>query len=461
MSIIKKTLYTSTFISLLFLGGTLVQAKDMHRLYNASSGEHFYTASLSEKNNLTSLGWKYEGIAWDAPETGDPVYRLYNPNSGEHHYTLSQKERDGLAAIGWKKEGTGWYSDKNKGVPIYRLYNPNARNAGAHHYTKSLAEYNGLKTIGWKQENIGWYGQKSTSTQKPNPGNPGEKPGVVDPTKPIDPETKPKKTYTYTALYLDENDKSIDTSDYYTATEGVPITVKAKQVDGYKLTTQDSYTNENPQGNLRIEFKYKKTVTNSQKQAARNQINSLNLEGLTSSVQKAINDAESQEQLDLIVLDAKKLHQLNAEPSYADTYEKQYQAKFLQLINEHRKAHGKQPLHYDSLLNNAALQRSKEIAQVWGHKRPNNDSFAGAIQDLFPSKNGMQYYNGWGENILEHSYKTDDPNELAQKHFDMWKNSPGHNENMLRDDYTCLGLRFSYNLKPDRIEGVTLFGIEK
>ena len=63
---------------------------DMYRLYNPNSGEHFYTANPAEKNNLVSLGWRYEGIGWTAPKKSNtPVYRLYNPNSGDHHYTVN------------------------------------------------------------------------------------------------------------------------------------------------------------------------------------------------------------------------------------------------------------------------------------------------------------------------------------------------------------------------------------
>ena len=36
----------------------------MHRLYNKYTGEHFYTASGDEKNNLVSKGWNYEGIGF-------------------------------------------------------------------------------------------------------------------------------------------------------------------------------------------------------------------------------------------------------------------------------------------------------------------------------------------------------------------------------------------------------------
>lgn len=130
----------------------------MFRLYNPNSGEHFYTADANEKNNLVSVGWKYEGIGWTAPKTSDkPVYRLYNQNGGEHHYTLDVSERDFLVSVGWTYEGIGWYSADTNGVPVYRQYNPNAF-ANNHNYTTDKAENDWLVSMGWKAEDIGWYG---------------------------------------------------------------------------------------------------------------------------------------------------------------------------------------------------------------------------------------------------------------------------------------------------------------
>ncbi|MCR5583147.1 MAG: carbohydrate-binding domain-containing protein, partial [Eggerthellaceae bacterium] len=129
----------------------------MYRLYNPNSGEHFYTASTTERANLVKLGWKAEGIGWQAPQSGNAVYRLYNPNGGDHHYTASASERDWLVSLGWNYEGIGWYSDENKTTPLYRLYNPNAK-TGSHHYTTSAAEANNLVELGWNYEGIGWYG---------------------------------------------------------------------------------------------------------------------------------------------------------------------------------------------------------------------------------------------------------------------------------------------------------------
>ena len=130
---------------------------DMYRLYNPNSGEHFYTKDANEKNTLVGYGWKYEGVGWVAPSTGDPVYRLYNPNAGDHHYTMSETERDALVKAGWKYEQIGWYSDTSKSVALYRQYNPNAV-TGTHNYTTSKAENDALVSYGWKAEGIAWYG---------------------------------------------------------------------------------------------------------------------------------------------------------------------------------------------------------------------------------------------------------------------------------------------------------------
>jgi hypothetical protein len=136
----------------------VAEAVPMNRLYNPNGGEHFYTASASERDYLVKLGWVYEGIGWTAPSSSNtPVYRLYNPNGGDHHYTASVEERDGLVKVGWVYEGIGWYSDDAKTVALYRQYNPNAQ-SGSHNYTTSKEENDMLVKVGWRAEGIGWYG---------------------------------------------------------------------------------------------------------------------------------------------------------------------------------------------------------------------------------------------------------------------------------------------------------------
>lgn len=133
----------------------------MFRLYNPNSGEHFYTGSEEERDNLVAVGWNYEGIAWNAPiYSGAPVYRVFNPNSGDHHYTMSWVEVGNLVAVGWIYEGVAWNSASADDVPQYRLYNPNAPlGLGSHHYTSSVEERDYLVSLGWIYEGIGWFGK--------------------------------------------------------------------------------------------------------------------------------------------------------------------------------------------------------------------------------------------------------------------------------------------------------------
>ncbi len=135
----------------------------MYRLYNPNSGEHFYTSSNGEKNNLINLGWSYEGVGWYAPKSSDnPVYRLYNANGGEHHYTMSSSEKDMLVSKGWSYEGIGWYSadpNSSNSISLLREYNPNAF-ANNHNYTTSNAEHSWLISLGWRDEGKAWYGLK-------------------------------------------------------------------------------------------------------------------------------------------------------------------------------------------------------------------------------------------------------------------------------------------------------------
>ncbi len=136
----------------------------MFRLYNKWTGEHFYTSSKSERDNIVKEGWTYEQIEWYAPTQLKtvPVYRLYNPYvaGGDHHYTTSADERDYDIKAGWKDEGIAWYSvpeDVEERVAVLRQYNPYAE-TGTHNYSTNQEENDYLVSIGWKAEGIGWYG---------------------------------------------------------------------------------------------------------------------------------------------------------------------------------------------------------------------------------------------------------------------------------------------------------------
>lgn len=141
--------------------GTDAEAAQLYRAYNPNTGEHLYTANASEIPFVVKHGWRNEGNAWEAPDSGAPVYRMFNPNNGgDHHYTLNQSEVDNLKKHGWRYEGVSWKSGGS--TPVYRLYNPNAK-SGTHHFTTLASEKNHLVKVGWRYEGVAFYSGKSNT----------------------------------------------------------------------------------------------------------------------------------------------------------------------------------------------------------------------------------------------------------------------------------------------------------
>jgi len=109
----------------------LTSLTPLFRLLNATSGDHFYTTSSSERDDAEAhAGYVPEGIACDVfagPGAGTiPLFRLFNPGNGDHFYTTSAPERDNAVAnIGYVSEGTScgvFPADGPDRVPLYRLF---------------------------------------------------------------------------------------------------------------------------------------------------------------------------------------------------------------------------------------------------------------------------------------------------------------------------------------------------
>ena len=145
--------------------GAAIVNSNFYRLFNPYSGEHLFTRSKDEYDQLGPLGWIQENVAFKGLSgpgevngvTAKPWLRLFNPNSGLHHWTLDHGEYDALATLGWKQEGPTGYifeEDMTGLAPLFRLYNPND---GNHHWTMDSFEKDVLSSIGWKFEGIAGY----------------------------------------------------------------------------------------------------------------------------------------------------------------------------------------------------------------------------------------------------------------------------------------------------------------
>ena len=128
----------------------------VHRLYNKNTGEHMWTIDPSEKDNMVSVGWIYEGEAWKCPDPEVAIYRLYNPYNGIHHFTDDFGEASDLNSGKWRCEAVPFFGATH-GTPVYRLFNSHDKKYGLHHWTTDAAERDKLKAVGWTDEGVAFY----------------------------------------------------------------------------------------------------------------------------------------------------------------------------------------------------------------------------------------------------------------------------------------------------------------
>ena len=102
------------FDGVVFLAPNYLGTVPVYRFWN-TSGKHFYTSNENEKNYvMNSLKYKYEGIAYYVQPTQVastiPVYRLWQPSTGNYLFTTSAYERDSVTKLGYRYEGTPFYA---------------------------------------------------------------------------------------------------------------------------------------------------------------------------------------------------------------------------------------------------------------------------------------------------------------------------------------------------------------
>lgn len=119
-------------------------------------------------------------------------------------------------------------------------------------------------------------------------------------------------------------------------------------------------------------------------------------------------------------------HRDDADTANGSDVQGSFRDRFLGLINAWRKENGKNVLAYDAKLDQAATGHSTWM-QTTG-----NFSHTGADNSQFFKRCTQAGGSCDAENIA-YGFTS------AQQLFDMWKNSPGHNANML-GDHTVMGL---------------------
>lgn len=115
----------------------------------------------------------------------------------------------------------------------------------------------------------------------------------------------------------------------------------------------------------------------------------------------------------------------------------EHEVEFVRLLNEYRKANGLGCVSVSPTANRAAAYMSQAMGEVpfFDHSEPPCSKDGCTGRDPFERMVDFGH-DGWttaGENIAAGS-------DTAAAVFQGWKNSPGHNANMLRDGFTAIGI---------------------
>ena len=108
-------------------------------------------------------------------------------------------------------------------------------------------------------------------------------------------------------------------------------------------------------------------------------------------------------------------------------------AEMVRLVNAHRASNGTSALKANDKLNQASQIRSVEISASFSHTRPSGKTPWTSIDEA-----GYKWRTV-GENIAMNSNGNSSSADIALSLFNQWKNSDGHNKNMLNNSFTEIG----------------------
>jgi hypothetical protein len=145
-------------------GPTIEDTHSIFRFFDTKTGDHFYTTSQIEKQQIQSTmpTFNYEGSPWSTPDKGagtHDVFRFLETKTGTHFLTDSVSERDQLITSGssYHYEGVAFQAYDNASgaghITLERFYN---KISGLHHFAGNAEEAaginNGAAGAGWVDE---------------------------------------------------------------------------------------------------------------------------------------------------------------------------------------------------------------------------------------------------------------------------------------------------------------------
>ena len=107
-----------------------------------------------------------------------------------------------------------------------------------------------------------------------------------------------------------------------------------------------------------------------------------------------------------------------------------YAQEVLTLTNARREAAGLNPLSADPVLTEMAMLRARELEESYSHTRPSGENCKTVFGEF---ETDLRF---WGENAAK-------GNRTPEAVVEAWMDSPGHRENLLREDAGYLGVGVS------------------
>ena len=120
------------------------------------------------------------------------------------------------------------------------------------------------------------------------------------------------------------------------------------------------------------------------------------------------------------------------------------EAEVIRLTNEYRVSLGLDELTQDDQLTYVARIRAQEIVTSWSHVRPDGTYYVDILD-------AIQYPSPLvGENLARGQ-------ETAAEAIEMWKESPGHNDNLTGQDFNKIGVGVYFFEETGRLYYVQIF----
>ncbi|MFS0969877.1 CAP domain-containing protein [Enterococcus thailandicus] len=473
--------------------------KPIYRLFlkGVTSGSHHYTASWDEVKWLTgSYGWKYEGVGWYGASKESP--QKVNKSALEALYTSVKDTKKGdFTDDTWNKFQSALTNAKNvlNNSKATQSQVDSAKNTldsaykGLQHKPETPKEYAvtinhvdaQTRLVITKDQAKATSGSTYTAKAKAFKYSEGAKDNFSY--KVIGSDTQSKKitanttiTFTYNQVhqisllcnnnYKNEGRVDILKEQIVNVTHGENVTLTAPAIQGYVLDDRVEPTNSVTLNNITDSQNYIFNYTRKFNVIVNHK--NVDTNAILSTETKAVYEGDSFSapwKKDLI---AKNYYLCRNDGSVSvdsngtrsidnisknQTIDFKYKnitlgalndivrQKELTWLNNYRQQNGVGAMQFNDVMQQAADIRAKELQVSFSHYRPGGGTF----QDLLES---LGCYGGKGENISAFYLYVNDllSDNGAVNAMLIWKDSPGHNANLLYDNQSIVGLSHAYEV---------------